>query len=310
MHIGHYFGALQNFVAFQEEMDAFYCVVDLHALTTFENPADLWPNVTGMVGDWLAAGVDPNKAVIFVQSQVPEVTELHWILSCTTPLSWLERVPSFKEKSEQHPENINYGMLGYPVLMAADILIYGADTVPVGEDQLAHLELTREIVRRFNHRYGDVFVEPKARLTETPRIMGLDGVNKMSKSRDNYIPLTGDPDEVRALVRQAFTDSTRVYRKDPGHPELCNVCQLHRIFSPHDYQQIWEDERHAVTGCVDVKMRLADALIDYFAPMRERRREIDKDPGYVERVLAEGAEKARDVAVSHLARAKAAVGLR
>jgi tryptophanyl-tRNA synthetase len=310
MHIGHYFGALQNYVAFQEEMDAFYCVVDLHALTTFENPADLWPNVTGMVADWLAAGVDPDKAVIFVQSQVPEVTELHWILSCTTPLSWLERVPSFKEKSEQHPENINYGMLGYPVLMAADILIYGADTVPVGEDQLAHLELTREIVRRFNHRYGDVFVEPKARLTETPRVMGLDGVNKMSKSRNNYIPLTGEPDEVRALVRQAFTDTTRVYRNDPGHPELCNVCQLHRVFSPHDYEQVWEDERNAVTGCVDVKMRLADAVIDYFAPMRERRREIEKDPGYVDQVLREGAEKARQVASLHLARAREAVGLR
>src|SRR5438132_2363403 len=178
MHIGHYFGALQNWVRMQDRFRCFYSVVDLHALTTFEKPEELWPNVTAMVADWIAAGIDPERSTIFVQSQVPEVTELHWILSTVTPISWLERVPTFKEKSEQHPDNVNYALLGYPVLQAADILIYGADRVPVGEDQLAHLELTREIVRRFNHRYGPVFAEPTAELTSTPRIMGLDGVNK------------------------------------------------------------------------------------------------------------------------------------
>ena len=309
MHIGHYFGALQNFVRMQDEYEAFYCVVDLHALTTFENPAELWPNVTLMVADWLAAGIDPARATIFVQSHVPEVTELHWILSSTTPISWLERVPTFKEKSEQHPDNINYALLGYPVLQAADILLYGATRVPVGEDQLAHLELTREIARRFNHRYRPTFKEPTAELTATPRIMGLDGVNKMSKSRDNYIPMTGDPDEIRALVKGAYTDPTRVYRKDPGHPELCNVCQLHRVFSAN-WEQVWEGERTATTGCVDTKKDLAEAVIEYFAPMRERRLQIEKDPGYIDEVLRKGAEHAREVAGVTLARVKDAVGLR
>lgn len=311
MHIGHYFGALRNYVRMQQEYRAFYFVADLHALTTVENPADLWPNVTSMVADWIAAGVDPGRATIFVQSHVPEVAELHWILSTTTPLGWLERVPTFKEKSEQHPDNINYALLGYPVLQAADILIYDADRVPVGEDQLAHLELTREITRRFNHRAGAaVLREPRAELTDTPRVMGLDGTNKMSKSRGNDIPMTADPDEVRRLVMSAVTDPARAYRKDPGHPEVCNVCQLHRIFSPAEFEQVWDGERSATTGCVDVKRLLADRIIDYFAPMRARRMEIEADPGYVERVLAEGAEVARGEARAVLARVKEAVGLR
>jgi tryptophanyl-tRNA synthetase len=309
MHIGHYFGALQNYVRMQDTFDAYYSVVDLHALTTFEKPQDLWPNVVGMVADWLAAGVDPQKAVVFVQSQVPEVTELHWILSTTTPLSWLERVPTFKEKSEQHPDNINYALLGYPVLQAADILLYDADKVPVGDDQLPHLELTREIARRFNHKFGATFREPKAELTQTPRVMGLDGVNKMSKSRDNYIPITGDPDEISRLVMNAVTDRTRIYRTDPGHPELCNVCQMHKVFSP-EYEEIWEGERTARTGCVDTKKLLAERIIEYFAPMRARRLEIDRDSGYVESVLADGAARARAVAQDNLARIKHAVGLR
>jgi len=309
LHIGHYFGALRNWIEMQDEFDAFYCVVDLHALTTLEDAAQLWPNTVAMVADWIAAGLDPNKCTIFVQSQVPEVAELHWILSCTTPISWLERVPTFKEKSEQHPDNVNYALLGYPVLQAADILLYAADRVPVGEDQLAHLELTREVARRFNHRCGiQVFAEPKAKLSESPRIMGLDGVNKMSKSRNNYIPLTGDPDEVRRLVQEAFTDRTRIYRKDPGHPELCNVCQLHRLFS-EDYEKIWEGERTAATGCVDVKRMLAEAVIQHFAPIRRRREEIEADKGYIESVLADGAARARGVAQEQLARVKAAVGL-
>jgi tryptophanyl-tRNA synthetase len=309
MHIGHYFGALQNFVRLQDEYQAFYFVADLHALTTFDEPADLWPNVVNMVADWIAAGIDPEKATIFVQSHVPEVTELHWILSSTTPLGWLERVPTFKEKSEQHPDNVNYALLGYPVLQAADILLYDAEKVPVGEDQLAHLELTREIARRFNHKYGPALKEPKAELTQTPRIMGLDGVTKMSKSRNNYIPISADPEEIRKLIAGAVTDVDRPYRKDPGHPEHCNVCQLHRVFSP-DYEQIWEGERTARTGCVDVKNLLADRVIEYFAPIRERRQEIDRREGYVEEVLTRGSERAQAVAREKLAAVKEAVGLR
>ncbi|HEV1998376.1 MAG TPA: tryptophan--tRNA ligase, partial [Candidatus Dormibacteraeota bacterium] len=311
MHIGHYFGALRNYIRMQDQYRAFYFVADLHALTTMEAPHELWPNVTAMVADWLAAGVDPEKATIFVQSHVPEVAELHWILSTTTPLGWLERVPTFKEKSDQHPDNVNYALLGYPVLQAADILIYDADRVPVGEDQLAHLELTREIARRFNHRAGsNVLREPRAELTDTPRVMGLDGKTKMSKSRNNYIPMTGDPDEVIRLIRGAVTDETRAYRTDPGHPENCNVCQLHRTFSPNDFEQIWEGERSAATGCVDTKKLLAERVIEYFAPMRARRLEIDAQPGYVEDVLAKGDEVARRTAREVLGRVKQAVGLR
>jgi tryptophanyl-tRNA synthetase len=311
MHIGHYFGALRNYVRMQDEYRAFYFVADLHALTTVEDPAELWPNVTAMVADWIAAGVDPARATIFVQSHVPEVAQLHWILSTTTPLSWLERVPTFKEKSEQHPDNINYALLGYPVLQAADILLYDADRVPVGEDQLAHLELTREIARRFNHRCGrQVLREPKAELTDTPRVMGLDGTNKMSKSRTNYIPMTGDEAEVRKLVMSAVTDQTRAYRSDPGHPENCNVCQLHRVFSPDDFEQIWEGERTATTGCVDTKTLLAERISAYFAPRRRRREEIETRPGYVEEVLAAGDEAARAAARETLARVKEAIGLR
>jgi len=311
MHIGHYFGALRNYVRLQGQYRAFYFVADHHALTTVEDPTDLWPNVTAMVADWMAAGVDPKQATIFVQSHVPEVTELHWILSTTTPKTWLERVPTFKEKSEQHPDNVNYALLGYPVLQAADILIYDADLVPVGEDQLAHLELTREVTRRFNHRAGKtVLREPRAELTDTPRVMGLDGDHKMSKSRGNYIPMTGEPDEIRRLVTSAVTDPSRAYRKDPGHPEVCNVCQLHRVFSASEFEQIWEGERSSTTGCVDVKKLLADRIIDYFAPMRARRLEIEADPGYVAQVLDDGAEVAREQARAVLARVKEAVGLR
>ena len=311
MHIGHYFGALRNYVRMQDEYRAFYFVADLHALTTTEDPAALWPSVTAMVADWIAAGVDPAKATIFVQSHVPEVAELHWILSTTTPLSWLERVPTFKEKSEQHPDNINYALLGYPVLQAADILLYDADRVPVGEDQLAHLELTREIARRFNHRCGrQVLREPKAALTDTPRVMGLDGTNKMSKSRGNDIPMTGDAEEIRKLVMGAVTDVTRAYRTDPGHPENCNVCQLHQVFSPDDYEAIWEGERTAATGCVDTKQLLAERISRYFTPMRERRLEIDARPGYIEEVLEQGSEAARTAARETLARVREAVGLR
>jgi tryptophanyl-tRNA synthetase len=310
MHIGHYFGALRNYVRMQEEFQAFYFVADLHALTTLEDPGSLWPNVVAMVADWIAAGVDPAKATIFVQSHVPEVAELHWILSSTTPLGWLERVPTFKEKSAQHPDNVNYGLLGYPVLQAADITIYDADRVPVGEDQLAHLELTREIVRRLNHRAGRaVLKEPRAELTDTPRVMGLDGLNKMSKSRGNDIPMTAEPDEVRRLVMGAVTDQARAYRKDPGHPEHCNVCQLHRVFSPADFESIWEGERTAVTGCLDTKKLLAERVIEYFAPMRARRLEIEAQPGFVEEVLARGDEVAREQARLVLARVREAVGL-
>lgn len=310
MHLGNYLGALRNWVRLQDDYECVYTIVDYHALTTITDGTTIRPAIADMVLDWLAAGLDPERSVIFVQSDVPEVTELHLLFSMVTPLGWLERVPTFKEKAEQHPENVNYGLLGYPVLQAADILLYQGERVPVGEDQVPHVELTREIARRFNHHYQAVFVEPQVLLTETPRIMGTDGVSKMSKSRGNVIPMTAEPEEIRRIVSTMVTDIERPRRADPGHPEHCNVCGLHRTFSPDRWQEIWEGERSARTGCVDVKRQLADAIAAYFEPMRARRAELAARPDTVWEILAAGAERARAIATPTLQAAREAVGLR
>ncbi|MCJ7666960.1 MAG: tryptophan--tRNA ligase, partial [Anaerolineae bacterium] len=225
-HLGNYLGAIRNYVALQDDYDCVYCVVDLHALTSLQETRELKVNTREMVLDWLAAGMDPEKSIIFVQSHVPQVTELHLILSMVTPMGWLTRLPTFKEKVRQQPDNVNYGLLGYAVLMAADIALYKADTVPVGEDQSPHLEFTREIVRRFNHHFGRVLVEPQIKLTEFPRVLGIDGANKMSKSLNNHIEITSSPEELRARVMMMVTDPQRQYRTDPGRPEVCNVFTL------------------------------------------------------------------------------------
>ena len=209
-----------------------------------------------MVLDWLAAGIDPQRSTVFLQSDLPEVAELHLLLSMSTPLGWLERVPTYKEKVDAVPRQQNYGLLGYPVLQAADILLPRADRVPVGEDQAPHIELTREIARRFNHLFGQVFPEPQGLFTEIPRVMGTDGVSKMSKSRGNTIGMLDSPEQIRRAVMTMVTDMERPRRTDPGHPERCNVCGLHRFFSPDRLEEIWQGEREARTGCVEVK-RLA-----------------------------------------------------
>ncbi len=308
-HLGNYMGAIQNYVALQEGYETIYCVVDLHALTTLEDTGSLVENTKDMVLDWLAAGMDPQRSIIFVQSHVPAVTELHIILSMMTPMSWLTRVTTFKEKVQQHPENVNYLLLGYPVLMAADITLYKADTVPVGEDQLPHLELSREIVRRFNARFGPVLVEPQARLTEVPRVLGLDGVQKMSKSLDNHLELAADPEATTKRIMQMVTDVSRVYRRDPGHPEVCNVFTFHKQFSPGEADQIREDCRSATLGCVDCKRRLAANLNAWLAPFRERRAQYAADPDYVWDVLADGAKRAAAIAEPNIEEIKRAVGL-
>jgi tryptophanyl-tRNA synthetase len=231
-HIGNYLGAIQNYVKLQDDYDCIYCVVDIHALTTLEDTHLLRENTHEMVLDWLAAGLDPEKSILFVQSHVPQVTELHTLLSMVTPLSWLTRVATFKDKVRAQPHNVNYGLVGYPVLMTADIVLYKADTVPVGEDQLAHLELAREIVRRFTHLFGEVFPEPKAKLTTFPMVVGLDGERKMSKSFDNDIVLAATAEETAKRVATAFTDPARKYRTDPGNPEVCNIFTLHGFFNP------------------------------------------------------------------------------
>ncbi|MHB1133387.1 MAG: tryptophan--tRNA ligase [Chloroflexota bacterium] len=308
-HIGNYLGAIQNYVQLQEEYDCVYCVVDIHALTTLESTAELSNNTREMLLDWLAAGMDPERSIIFVQSHVPEHTELHTLLSMITPLTWLTRLPTFKEKVRQHPENVNYGLVGYPVLMAADIILYKAAAVPVGEDQLPHLELTREIVRRFNTLFGPVFPEPEAKLTTFRRVMGLDGVNKMSKSLNNHIELAATAEETRKRVMTMVTDTSRVYKRDPGHPEICNVYALHGFYSAERTEQIAQDCRGAVLGCVDCKRLLAQNMSDALAPFRARRDELAAQPGLIDDVLAAGAQRARAIAQTTMAEVREHIGL-
>jgi tryptophanyl-tRNA synthetase len=308
-HIGNYLGAIQNYVALQEDYECIYCVVDLHALTTLTDTDKLKVNTQEMVLDWLAAGMDPEKAIIFVQSHVPQVTELHTILSMVTPMGWLTRLPTFKEKVRIQPDNVNYGLLGYPVLMAADITLYKADTVPVGEDQAPHLEFTREIVRRFNHHFGPILIEPQIKLTPFPRVMGIDGANKMSKSLDNHIELASSPEEIEQRVMTMVTDPQRQYRTDPGRPEVCNVFAFHGFFSPQQVAEIETACRAAQIGCVDCKRALARNLAESLAPFRERRAELGRDPHLVWDVLVDGAERASAIAQVTLAEVKEGVGL-
>jgi tryptophanyl-tRNA synthetase len=295
-HIGNYVGAIQNYVALQDEYDCVYCIVDIHALTTLESTESLREDIYEMVLDWLAAGIDPQKSIVFVQSHVPQVMELHTLFSMITPLGWLLRVPTFKEKVKMQPYNVNYGLVGYPVLMTADIALYKGEVVPVGEDQLPHLELAREIVRRFNYLFGCVFPEPQAKLTNFPSVLGLDGVQKMSKSYDNYIEISASPQEISKLVMTAVTDPSRRYRSDPGHPEVCNVFRLHNFFTPARVEEITSDCRNARIGCVDCKKILAESINSNLKPFRERRASIAAQPGYVTQVLADGADRAEAIA--------------
>jgi len=308
-HIGNYLGAIQNYVDLQQEYECIYCIVDIHALTTLEDLDQLQPNIREMMLDWLAAGLDPEKSIIFVQSHVPEVTELHTLLSMITPLSWLTRVPTFKEKVRQHPENVNYGLVGYPVLMTADIILYKATTVPVGEDQLPHLEIAREIVRRFNNLIVPVFPEPQAKMTTAPMILGLDGQNKMSKSLDNHIELAISAKETEARIKTAFTDPQRLFKKDPGRPEVCNVFNLHGFYDTGRRTEIEAHCRSAEIGCVDCKKLLAKAINEALEPFRQRRSEIAARPGYVEEVIANGAKRARAIAVETMREVREAMHL-
>jgi tryptophanyl-tRNA synthetase len=295
-HIGNYLGAVQNFVVLQNEYDCVYCVVDIHALTTLESTESLREDIYEMVLDWLAAGIDPQKSIIFVQSHVPQVMELHTLFSMVTPLSWLLRVPTFKEKVKMQPHNVNYGLVGYPVLMTADIALYKGEVVPVGEDQLPHLELAREIVRRFNSLFGVAFPEPQAKLTNFPSVLGLDGVQKMSKSYNNHIEISASPQEISKRVMAAVTDPARKYRSDPGHPEVCNVFRLHNFFTPARVEEIASECRGARIGCVDCKKVLAESINSNLKPFRERRAGLTSKSGYVNQVLADGANRAEAIA--------------
>lgn len=308
-HIGNYLGAIQNYVALQDEYDCIYCIVDVHALTSLENTSHLQENIREMMLDWLAAGLDPQKSIIFVQSHVPEVMQLHTLLSMITPLGWLLRVPTFKEKAKLQPQNVNYGLVGYPVLMTADIVLYKAEVVPVGEDQLPHLELAREITRRFNNLFGNTFPEPKAKLTNFPLIVGLDGKDKMSKSTDNTIELALSDEETAERVMTAVTDPARRYRHDPGHPEVCNIYSLHGYFSPSQLDDIADQCRSARIGCVDCKILLTQHINSFLQPFRERRAELAAKPQYITEVLADGAERAGAIARETIREVKQRMGL-
>jgi len=306
-HLGNYLGAQVNYVALQDRYDAIYAIVDYHAMTTVHDGQQMRELTYEMVLDLLAVGLDPERCALIRQSDMPEHAELAWIFNTVVPVSWVERTPTYKEKKDEGVDN-SMGLLDYPVLQAADIVIYKASRVPIGKDQAAHLELSREIVRAFNRRYGPIFPEPQAVFTDAPVVLGTDGVRKMSKSAGNTIPIFAEPDEIRRIVLKMVTDPQRIKRTDPGRPEICNVCQLHRFFG-EDYPQIQDGERTARTGCVETKELLAERIIERFRPMRARRLELASDPGHVERVLAAGAAKVRPILEATMAEVHAATGI-
>lgn len=310
-HIGNYLGAIKNYVAMQEDYDCVYCIVDLHALTTLETTKDLRQNTLEMAWDWLASGMDPAKSIIFVQSMVRQINELNTILAMVTPLGKLTDLPTFKEKVRDHPNNINLGLVSYPVLMAADIVLYKSNFVPVGIDQAPHIEFTREAVRSFNYRYNSTaLIEPQMKVTEFPKIIGTDGVNKMSKSLNNDIEIAATAEETSAIVMKMVTDPARLRRTDPGNPDVCNVYSLHKIFSKTDeVENINVECRRAGIGCVDCKKLLVKNMNDYFAPLRAKREEFAKDEAGTWDMLRDGAKRAEVIAEATMAEVRAAVGL-
>lgn len=298
LHLGNYFGALENWVRLQNDYDCFFSIVDWHALTTgYEDTKELKENIINIAVDWISAGLDPEKSTIFVQSAVKEISELHLLLSMIVPLSWLERCPTYKDQMQQLKEkNIaTYGFLGYPNLQAADIMIHKAEIVPVGEDQLPHLELAREITRRFNHMYGETFPEPQAKMNQIKLLPGLDG-RKMSKSYDNTIALSDSPDLIREKVRTMITDPARIKKTDPGHPEVCSVYAFHKVFSEGDVNEIEESCRAGAIGCVACKKQLAENIVSYMAPMYERRIKLLEDKSSIIEILKTGTKRAKAIA--------------
>ncbi len=310
LHLGNLEGALANWVRLQDQFEAFYTIVDWHALTTLsENTEAIKKNVREVAIDFLSAGLDPEKCSIFVQSHVKEHAELHLLFSMITPVSWLERVPTYKEKTEQlQIESASYGLLGYPVLQAADILIYKADVVPVGRDQLPHLELTREVGRRFNFLYGPVFPDCKAELTEIPLMPGTDG-RKMSKSYGNAIYMCDSEKDTAEKVRSMFTDPVKIRKDDPGHPDGCAVYAMHGVYNKGELEQIRIECEAGSRGCVACKKQFTDILNARLAPIREKRAELEQNPKLVDEILAEGARKARIVAAQTMAEVRAAMNL-
>jgi tryptophanyl-tRNA synthetase len=310
-HLGNYLGAIRNYVELQDDYDCVYCIVDLHALTTVGDTENLKQNTNEMALDWLAAGIRPEETIMFIQSHVPEVTELHTILSMVTPVGKLSELPTFKDKVRQQPDNVNYGLLGYPVLMTADIVLYKTDVVPVGIDQAPHLEFAREIVRSFNYRYNTkVLIEPQMKNTLIPKVLGIDGKEKMSKSLNNHIELAATPEETKARVLQMVTDPARIKRNDPGNPDICNVFSMHKVFSPQsDIDMVNVECRRAGIGCVQCKTLLAKNLNNHLEPFRAKRAEFASKPQAVTEILNDGAKRARTIAQKTMEEVRAAVQL-
>ncbi len=311
LHIGNWLGAVRNWVSLQDRYDCIYCVVDLHAVTIPYDVATLTDRTRDMAIGLLAAGIDPERSILFVQSAVREHTELNWLFTTVAPLGELERMTQFKDKSERL-ESIPAGLLCYPILQSADILVYRADKVPVGEDQVQHLELTREIARRWNAQYAPgtpYFPEPQALLTAAKRIKGLDGQAKMSKSLGNTIGILESPEEIWQKLRPAATDPARVTRQDPGTPEICNLYALHQHFSSKEtVEEVAVKCRTAAWGCLDCKRRLADAMVETLSPIRARAEALKQDPAGVDAVLARGAERARGIAADTMREARRLMG--
>ena len=313
LHLGNYTGALESWLVNQTRYRCFFMVADLHALTTDLDTRNIAQRTRDMVIDWLSVGLDPERSPLFVQSQVPQHAELHLVFSMLVTLARLERNPAVKEQVRDLglEESMTYGHLGYPVLQAADILLYKGDLVPVGEDQAPHVEITREIARRFNNTWGNVFPEPQVELTKFARFPGVDG-QRMSKSAGNVIQLSDSPEEIRQRMRRAAIDPLRVRQDDPGHPENCTVFTYHKRFSPPDALLRVEQECIAgprVRGCFDCKMEAADRIAAHFAPARDRRGALEADPARVDAVLADGNERARQVAAATMAEVRAAMAL-
>ncbi|MEA1940482.1 MAG: tryptophan--tRNA ligase [Candidatus Caldatribacteriota bacterium] len=309
LHLGNYLGALENWVKLQKEYKCFFGVVDYHALTTgYKQTDELNENIQEMLMDWLSAGINPEKSTVLIQSYVPEHAELHLLFSMITPLSWLERNPVLKEQVRdlELKENINYGLLGYPVLMASDILIYKSNAVPVGEDQVHHIELSREIARKFNGLYKNVFPLPQVKLTETPRVPGIDG-NRMSKSLKNTISISDLPKTIEEKVKLMITDTQKIKLKDPGHPDICPVFNYQKIFNQSQCKEIFKGCKSGKLGCVECKKILAKVLIDKFDGFRKKRRYFEKNPKLIQEIVIEGSKKAREVAKKTLEEVKEAM---
>ena len=310
-HLGNYLGAIKNYVALQEDYDCVYCIVDLHALTTLDTTENLRANTLEMALDWLAAGIRPAESIMFIQSHVRQVNELNTILSMVSPLGKLTDLPTFKEKVREQPHNVNFGLVGYPVLMTADIVLYKTDVVPVGVDQAPHIEFARETVRSFNHIYKtQVLIEPKMKATEFPKVLGTDGVQKMSKSLNNHIELAATPEETEKRVLTMVTDPARIRRTDPGNPDVCNVFSFHKMFSSAEEIAMVNTEcRRAGIGCVDCKKLMAKNLNASLVPFRARREEFARKPDEVWDALTDGARRASILAEKTMEEVRAAIGL-